>query len=351
MPVLGRQCRVFCGVSPCEENELPPSWRNQKDKKDCEQRSRSKVDQTLPIKDKPKWTDKQDKLWIIQDEDEEYLSYVNLKLNKEKYTGYGATSGADSAARIWRSIYLENCFFDSMDECLEERIFYRLISGFHGSTTAHICENFVNDDGVNEPNLNLYAWRLGMFPDRIQNIYFTFLFLLKAAHVARHTLIAYPFETGEDSDISARFQTLFSNDFVCNSPFDEGSLFADPNKEKLKDTLRAKFRNISMIMDCVSCETCKVHAKLQILGIGTALRILIDENSEEVSLERNEVVAMINSLMKFSDSIAIHHKMQNRENSRVMKNTFAFFFGFSFVVFCLVRSLLTFLSQNSKKMK
>ena len=31
--------------------------------------------------------------------------------------------------------------------------------------------------------------------------------------------------------------------------------------KQLKDTLRAKFRNISSIMDCVSCETCKVSEK------------------------------------------------------------------------------------------
>jgi hypothetical protein len=36
-----------------------------------------------------------------------------------------------------------------------------------------------------------------------------------------------------------------------------------------------RFRNISRIMDCVTCEKCRVWGKLQILGIGTAIKILL----------------------------------------------------------------------------
>jgi len=28
-------------------------------------------------------------------------------------------------------------------------------------------------------------------------------------------------------------------------------------------------------MDCISCQKCKLHGKLQLLGIGTALKILL----------------------------------------------------------------------------
>lgn len=47
-------------------------------------------------------------------------------------------------------------------------------------------------------------------------------------------------------------------------------------------------------MDCVACESCKVHAKLNILGIGTALKILFsaEEKRESVirNLQRNEII-------------------------------------------------------------
>jgi ERO1-like protein alpha len=50
----------------------------------------------------------------------------------------------------------------------------------------------------------------------------------------------------------------------------------------------------SEIMDCVACESCKVHAKLNILGIGTALKILFSAPDKRESvihnLQRNEII-------------------------------------------------------------
>ena len=37
------------------------------------------------------------------------------------------------------------------------------------------------------------------------------------------------------------------------------------------------FRNTSLILDCVSCEKCRLWGKLQVLGLGTALKILLSE--------------------------------------------------------------------------
>lgn len=41
-----------------------------------------------------------------------------------------------------------------------------------------------------------------------------------------------------------------------------------------------RFRNISRIMDCVSCEKCRVWGKLEILGLGTAIKILLTPEKE-----------------------------------------------------------------------
>lgn len=43
--------------------------------------------------------------------------------------------------------------------------------------------------------------------------------------------------------------------------------------------------------DCITCEKCKVFGKLQTLGMGTALKILLEPHSRErVELERNEII-------------------------------------------------------------
>ena len=41
------------------------------------------------------WIDRDEKLWINQDDNDHLISYVDLHLNPEKYTGYGSTSGQD----------------------------------------------------------------------------------------------------------------------------------------------------------------------------------------------------------------------------------------------------------------
>jgi hypothetical protein len=59
---------------------------------------------------------------------------------------------------------------------------------------------------------------------------------------------------------------------------------------------------VSRVLDCVSCEKCKLHGKLSLLGLGTALKILlVPENM--LALSREEVVALINTLEKFSRAI------------------------------------------------
>jgi hypothetical protein len=70
-----------------------------------------------------------------------------------------------------------------------------------------------------------------------------------------------------------------------------------------------RFRNISRIMDCVSCEKCRVWGKLEILGLGTAIKILLTPEKEMREaplahfLSRQEAVALITTLHQFAKSI------------------------------------------------
>jgi hypothetical protein len=69
--------------------------------------------------------------------------YVDLRMNPERFTGYDG----DSAHKIWSAIYEENCFqkfspigpFHSLgnsEECLEKRVYYKIISGLHSSISV-----------------------------------------------------------------------------------------------------------------------------------------------------------------------------------------------------------------------
>lgn len=197
---------------------------------------------------------------------------------------------------------------------------YRLLSGFHASITLSICENFHNaTSGESGPNTNCYYYRLGQFPDRLKNVYFNFLFLLRATQHASKFLSEYHFNTGdivEDASVSKKVNDLLDIPLLqgCVPTFNESEMFRNDTTGDLKRQFRAKFRNIrfalksflglffyksssfshSEIMDCVACESCKVHAKLNILGIGTALKILFsaEEKRDSViqNLQRNEII-------------------------------------------------------------
>ena len=65
----------------------------------------------------------------------------------------------------------------------------------------------------------------------------------------------------------------------------------------MQSEFRSHFKNITRIMDCVGCEKYKLWGKLQVQGIGTALKILFSEKwNGSMQLSRREVVALFNVL-------------------------------------------------------
>lgn len=59
-------------------------------------------------------------------------------------------------------------------------------------------------------------------------------------------------------------------------------------KEEFMIELKSKFYNISKILDCVSCEKCRLNGKVQIKGLGTAMKVLFNESG--FKLTRTEIV-------------------------------------------------------------
>lgn len=73
--------------------------------------------------------------------------------------------------------------------------------------------------------------------------------------------------------------------------------------------MQSAFRAITRAMDCVGCEKCKLWGKLQVLGMATALKVNFHESEGgELSLDRNEMVALVNFLGRLSSSLeAVRH--------------------------------------------
>lgn len=291
--------------------------------------------------------------------------YVSLLRNPERFTGYAG----DGAKQVWDAIYRENCFqkssfphsaslgsrtqaegpaamdikavieaagrqqaleekrqqnpltpfvaktgFEHEDECLEKRVFYRVISGMHASISTHLCWDFLNQTtGQWQPNVDCYINRLHTFPERISNLYFNYALLTRAIaklgpHLSQENL--YTFCTGDaDQDAETRAKVLNVIEKASSVPqiFDESLMFKNGEGPSLRDDFRNRFRNVSRLMDCVGCDKCRLWGKVQTAGYGTALKVLFefDNNSPEISvLKRTELVALFNTYARLSSSLS-----------------------------------------------
>jgi hypothetical protein len=247
----------------------------------------------------------------------ETTKVVNLALNPERNTGYNGT-------HIWNAIYEENCILDGApaDLCYEERVLYRLLSGLHTSTTLSIAKNYYapskRKGRVNwEANPQYFMDRFEHNPEHIRNLHFSYVVLLRALQKASPFLYKYEIRTGdivEDETAAILLKRLLDSSILqsCQSvfsAFDESLMFkeqvsATSDVVSLQQNFKGVFHNISSILDCVQCQQCKLHGKMAMLGYGTALKILfMNENRLATSLERNEIVAFINTVAKFSESL------------------------------------------------
>ncbi|ORY49151.1 endoplasmic oxidoreductin [Rhizoclosmatium globosum] len=241
------------------------------------------------------------------------VPYVNLVKNPERFTGYAG----DSAARVWGAIYKENCFGGGEEvsggrgegQCMEKRVFYRLVSGLHSSISTHICDQWLDQ------KTGTWSLSVGKFPDRIQNMYFTYVVLLRAI-----SKISPYLETTEwcssatdKKRIGTLMKGIVEKTLSCPPTFDETTMFTDSALRSLKEEFKNHFRNISLIMDCVGCEKCRLWGKLQITGLGTALRFfLVWEDPSLYRLTRTELVSLINGFHRISNSLRAVERFRNR---------------------------------------
>jgi len=170
----------------------------------------------------------------------------------------------------------------------------------------------------------------------------------------------------------------------CRTGFDEAQLFQVPSARDgisyataqhegtlLQETFRSRFRNITRIMDCVTCDKCRVWGKLQILGLGTSIKLLLtseDDIAQALAaqqeyhnlrrrglphdarrapqlLTRQEIIALINTLHQLSVSVLFAAKASEVELNAVLIDVRDRFIyggtvGFAFIILYLTALLL-----------
>ncbi|KAI9442160.1 endoplasmic oxidoreductin [Lactarius indigo] len=336
---LYRECpfweeNVFCMNKDCsivtvDESEIPEQWRAG---------TLSKLESSDDNRVELPGCYYRDSDFCFLDEMTEG-DYVDLSLNPERFTGYVGIS----ARRVWRAIYEENCFDepesslskmskpgvvlpDTMaevlymdggiphEQCLEKRVYYKVISGLHASISTHIChEHLDRTTGKWGPDLQCYVTRIASHPERLQYIYFNTVLLLRAVARLGPYLSAYDYcASGTHEEHLVTYSRLEKVLEIAKfaGKFDETALFKGENANVLKEEFKQHFRNVSRIMDCVGCDKCRLWGKIQTTGLGTALKVLFELDEKNLDprlnanlLQRSEVVALINTLHRFSESL------------------------------------------------
>ncbi|KAL4239169.1 protein folding in endoplasmic reticulum [Mactra antiquata] len=346
-----------CAVNICPEDQLPDGLKKtstknkytEESQEDCQGDDLGYLNTTISQESEQafenwtKYDDAQETFCEMDDDTSPHMKYVDLLLNPERYTGYKGIS----PHRIWNSIYNENCFkapeqpaynpqaltdYTLEGLCLEKRAFYRMISGLHTSINIHLCHQYLFPAttcyGKEEwgPNLDEFQRRFdhtqsnGRGPQWLKNLYFTYLVELRAIAKAAPYFEEEGFFTGndeEDMDVRQGVKDLLKVVKEFPNQFDESKLFIGNKKEAkaLKVEFREHFRNISRIMDCVGCDKCKLWGKLQVQGMGTALKILFSGDGmgpmstvnagskKKFQLRRTEIVSLFNAFGRLSMSI------------------------------------------------
>eukprot|EP00398_MALV-I-01_sp_L67-1_P000866 gene866-51_t len=300
--------RSFCSLSPPEE-DLDSTITRDEDEATSAFVDASCDDEELP----PFWLDMCSTIHTNSSK------YINLQLNDERNTGY-------NGSHIWKAIYEENCVWreegPQVDEVYEEKVLRRLLSGMHASTSISVAWRYTAPRrGSTEwkPSPNHFMKVFGDTPEYLKNLHFTFVVMLRALRRATPFLYNYNYNSGDkeqDDRTTMLMHHLLDSHVLslCSAVFDgfdETTLFRQQSsKKEKKRQFKTVFQNIANVVNCVKCQSCRLHAKLHILGIGTALKILLLPNDLlDTSIGREEVVAFVNTIGAFSESVTRSQKL------------------------------------------
>lgn len=360
-----------CTVCRCLDRDIPTPFKERPNETYRNRKNRmNKAEMTKW--ENPKFTTP----FGAEEPDKDDQVYVDLRINRPANTGY-------KGGAVWQMMFRENCMGHKEDplendapdslalaeRCTEELTFWRIISGMVQSVALLNSENFhvqyrppsnatsqasssdiqIDKDTdyesalINEeieralrrsysPDVDFFRFRVAPFRERLENVYFTFSVLVRAICRMASVLEEVTCDTGNPPvDLAARanlmqlVNTSIWDSYSCKSAYLSQPLF--DRKFSLADR---QLNNITRLLDCVECQKCRLHGIVTIEAFLLTLKSA-GRASEVDHLDRNGVVALVNTLGYFAESIDILHRMETRRNYGAI--SFICFWGL--IGFCL----------------
>jgi hypothetical protein len=102
--------------------------------------------------------------------------------------------------------------------------------------------------------------------------------------------------------------------------FNESAFFEGWRERALLSEIQTKFYNISRVLDCVGCDKCRFNGKVQMTGIGAAMKVLFQDKRKlgQEQISKLELIGLMNLLGKLSESIEIYRDFLEHEKTAVI---------------------------------
>jgi ERO1-like protein alpha len=239
--------------------------------------------------------------------------YYDLQAFPEGYTGY-------DGSEVWNFIHNTICFAGIRYEDEHWKAdFNKAVSGLHSMISAQVNrgiqarvdagEAFTDDEIWRDPDAE-FIRRLsprGETPLALENLYFSYMLLLKAACKARPVLLDSC--ASVDGAAGAALRDVLDDPILNDSSMAvagrklEDHVRRNPGSVEALWEARMRTRELIRIMNCVQCNKCRLHGKISTMGISTALQILVSEGGRIPSLHRVEIATLFATLHKFSTAV------------------------------------------------
>jgi ERO1-like protein beta len=292
--------------------------------------------------------------WTFDEHLDEDGIFVDLTKNPERYSGYNGSS-------IWHEIYEENLFkIQFPSKGAHEDLLYRIISGIQVNVNMHISKHYLENiddvENVEEAkfyeNYDIFYNRIGKFPHRIKNLFYTYMLVLHTLDNLKEVLPKYIYDTAsKQNNYLVQNRMLWVGHYI-NSLIDPeliiSDLFLNISRIDLKNIIKPKFENITSILDCIGWNICKLNSKVQFTGIGAVFKIIFPI-SGEVTLTENELSGLFNLAYRLSNTIKWYKEYTDSEERVMFYKTALFWVIFAFVILLLIIATVLWFYKSSKK--
>jgi hypothetical protein len=249
--------------------------------------------------------------------------YYDIEQFPEGYTGY-------DGSMIWDFIHKKICFEGyEYDNNHWKADFNKAVSGVHSVVSASIIrgiqeridngEEFTDDEVWRDPTAE-FARRMGAngeTPLAIENLYFAYMLLLSAVAKAKDRLLADCRSGKIDAETASILTDVLALPLLENPAVGVASQKLHDHAAESTNTLweaRMRSRELLRIMNCVQCNKCRIHGKIAMMGLSTALQINLGRNGEGEDpnhIHRVELSALISTLYKVSRAVNLCQRMKN----------------------------------------